>query len=202
MKKFFVFLSLIFVLGTSCFAINAGSRFKFAESEEEFDVYYYVTPDMELVDNPVNEDLSITQTFTINKNGQSGQVRYSLFKDCGEDDSDLQVQYAMWVYMCISNIAGYEVPLNYVSSFRNEDVKNEFNGDFGCTIFLQNPQSDYGKGFNYMNVEFFYKEKQGLVMRAYLFNDIAFTGINADGTISEDSPWLSNYHIFRFKDNE
>lgn len=202
MKKCFFLFTLILVLSSNCFAKISGSRFKITESEKEFDLIYYLTEDMKVAENLDNNDVAITQSFSINKNGKSGEVRYSLFTDCGEDDSDLQIQYAMWVFMCINNIAGFEVPGNAISSFNNEDVKKEFNGDFGCTAFLQDPKSEYSNGFKYMMVEFFYKEKQGLVMRTFLFNDIDFIGINANGSISPDSVWFTNYHTFKFMEKD
>ena len=198
MKKYFLFFSLILILSSNCFATIISSRFKITESEKEFDLIYYLTEDMKVIENLDNNDVAITQTFSISKNGKSGELRYSLFTDCGEDDNDLQIQYAMWVFMCINNIAGFEVPSNSISSFNKEDVKKEFNGDFGCTAFIKNPKSEYTNGFKYMMVEFFYKEKQGLVMRTFLFNDIEFIGINSDGSISSDSPLFSNYHTFKF----
>ena len=202
MKKFFFAFTFILIFTSNCFAKLTGSRFKITESEKEFDVLYYLTNDMKVADNFDNSDVAVTQTFTINKDGKSGEVRYSLFTDCGENDSDLQVQYAMWVFMCINNIAGFEVPSKSISNFKNEDVKKEFNGDFGCTAFIQNPKSEYSKGFNYMMVEFFYKERQGLVMRTFLFNDLDFIGLSPDASFLPDSPWFSNYHTFKFMEKD
>lgn len=124
------------------------------------------------------------------------------FADCGKDDSDLQIQYIMWIFMCINNIAGFEVPGENITSFNNEDVKNEFNGNFGCTSFIQNPISEYSKGYKYMMVEFFYKEKQGLVMRAFLFNNLDFIGMTEDGLILSDSALFTNYNTFRFMEKD
>ena len=47
---------------------------------------------------------------------------------------------------------------------------------------------------------FFYKENQGLVVRTFLFEDIAFLGVTPDGKISEDSAWANNYDSFMFMD--
>ncbi len=202
MKKFLLLVTFILVLGAECFADIAGSRFKITESVKEFDVMYYLTQDMQIADNPDNNDVGITQTFTINKKGISGEVRYSLFTDCEKDDSDLSLQYAMMVYMCLNNIAGFEVPSSYISVFRNEDVAAEFNGDFGCSVLLQDCISEYADGFKYMMVEFFYKYQQGLVMRTFLFNELDFLGLTVDGSILADGPWYSNYHTFRFMERD
>ncbi|WP_428768643.1 hypothetical protein V1L52_08180 [Treponema sp. HNW] len=201
-KKMLIVLSILFIVDVTCFAKIIGSRFKITESEKEFDVIYYLTEDMKVEQNKQNNDVNITQTFKIEKNGQKGELRYSLFTDMGEDDSDIKMQYAMWVFMCINNIAGFEVPSNIISSFNDNDVKNEFNGNFGCTAFLQDPKSEYSEGYKYMMVEFFYKEKQGLVMRVFLFNGIDFAGINEDGSISAESPLFTNYHTFRFMEKD
>ncbi len=189
------------ILAFMCSALNAimlPHRFKITESESEFDVIYYVTEDMEVIPALENNDVSITQAFSVEKNGYKGELRYSLFTDCGDDDESLMIQYAMWVFMCINNAAGYEVPMDTISNFNDSDVSNEFNGDFGCTTFIQEPVSEFGEGYAYMMVEFFYKKNQGLVMRSFLFNEIEFTGMNQDGSIAADSPLFTNYHTFKF----
>ncbi len=201
-KKIILLLLFSFLTIGNCFAKNKGSRFKITESEQEFDVIYYLTEDMKVIENKQNEDVNVTQTFSINKEKTNAEVRYSLFTDIGEDDNDLQIQFSMLVFMCINNIAGFEISENAISAFKNEDVKNEFNGDFGCTAFLQNPASDYAKDYKYMMVEFFCKEKQGVVMRVFLFNDLSFIGINENGQLSSDSIWLSNYHTFEFMEKD
>lgn len=201
-KKVFWLVLICLLACGNCFSKIKDSRFKITESEEEFDVIYYLTEDMKVSENKKNEDVSITQTFLINKNDINAEVRYSLFTDIGKDDSDLKMQFAMWVFMCLNNIAGYEVPANAISSFNDEDVKKEFNGDFGCTAFLQAPKSDYAKDYKYMMVEFFCKEKQGIVMRAFLFNDLGFVGINEKGQLASDSIWFANYHTFKFMEKD
>lgn len=202
MKKIvFVLISLFLMYGYLNAEI-AVSRYKITESEKEFDVMYFLTPDMKVIESKENDDVNITQSFEITKNNLRGELRYSLFTDLGGDSVSLEIQYAMWVFMCINNIAGYEVPSSSFSNFNDSDVKNEFNGDFGCTIFIQNPKSQYGNGYNFMMVEFFARKNQGLVMRAFIFNETGFMGINEDGSISESSPLFSNYHTFRFMEKD
>ena len=196
-KYFILFILLFLVMTDICFAGIAGSRFKIAETPQDCEVFFMLTPDMEEIENKENDDVTVTKSFKITKNGLEGELRYSLFADTGTTKEDLNLQFAMWVFMCLNNIAGYEVPGNTISSFDDNDVKKEFNGDFGCTTFLQNPKSGYAEGYKYIMAEFFYKEGQGIVMRAYLFNDINFAGITKDG-IAEDSPLFSNYHTFKF----
>ena len=167
-----------FITMTNCLTAEiVGSRYKITESENEFDIAYYQTPDMSVIDSKVNNDVDITQSFLISKNNVEGELRYSLFTDMGGNQDDLKIQYAMWVYICANNIAGFDVSDNNFSNFKDADVKSEFNGDFGCNTFIQNPLSDYGDGYKYMMVEFFHKLNQGLVMRVFLFNSVDFLGI-------------------------
>ncbi len=174
------------------------SRFKVTESVKEFDVMYYLTDVLKIIEVEENEDLSVTQAFEIKKDGISAKVLYSLFTDQGGDPESLDMDYAYWVFMCLNNAAGYEVPANAISMFNDSDVKKEFNGDFGCTAFLRNPQSDYADGYEFMMTEFFYKENQGLVMRSFLFNDMGFIGVDEKGRIPANSIWYNNYHTFSF----
>lgn len=202
MKKFIFALCGLLIFLQSVSADIFESRFKIAESEKEFDVLYYVTPDMKVIESKDNNDIAITQSFEIKKNTIQGEARYSLFTDLGGDAQSLGMQYAMWVFMCTNNIAGYEVSFDSITSFNDSDVKNEFNGDFGCTTFIKNPLSEYAEGYNFMMVEFFYRAEQGLVMRAFLFNDFEFLGIDETGNILTSSPLFSNYHTFRFMDKD
>lgn len=198
LKKIFLSLFLfIFAAADFCFADIMPGRFKITESESEFDLLYFVTPEMTVIEAEPNEDVNVTQAFLIQKNDIKAEVRYSLFTDTSTNTDDLQMQYAMWVFMCVSNITGIDPSEVSLSTFNDADVKQEFNGDFGCTGFFQDPQSDYAKGYKYMMVEFFYKYGQGLVMRSFLFNDINFLGISDQG-ISADSLWYQNYHTFEF----
>lgn len=195
MKKKFIF-ALLVLSAMFCYGEIAKSRFKITESEEEFDVIYYLTEDMQVIPNLSNNDVSVTQSFKLG----DGELRYSLFTDLGGSEDTLQIDYAMWVFMCLSNIAGREVYGNEISSFNNSDVQAEFNGDFGCTSFIVSPSSEYSNGYSYMMVEFFYKKNQGLVMRAFLFNDLSFAGITPDGQMNLDNILNRNYHTFRFLD--
>ena len=196
-KIFFSIFLFIFVAAGFCYADIMPGRFKITESESEFDLLYFVTPEMTVIEAEPNEDVNVTQAFLIQKNDIKAEVRYSLFTDTGTSTDNLQMQYAMWVFMCVSNITGIDPSEVSLSAFNDADVKQEFNGDFGCTGFFQDPQSDYAKGYKYMMVEFFYKNGQGLVMRTFLFNDINFLGLTEQG-ISVDSIWYQNYHTFEF----
>jgi len=198
MKKMMLVILGIITFAYSLTAEIVGSRYKITESENEFDIAYYQTPDMTVIDSKVNNDVDITQSFMIRKNNTEGELRYSLFTDTVGNKDDLKIQYAMWVYICANNIAGFDVANNSFSNFNDNDVKNEFNGDFGCTTFIQNPKSDYGDGYKYMMVEFFHKLDQGLVMRVFLFNSIDFLGMDNDGNILSSSPLFTNYHTFKF----
>lgn len=198
MKKIISFIfCTVFLLSLSSAEIMK-SRFKITESIKEFDVMYYLTDVMKIIEVEENDDLSVTQAFEIEYEGIEAKILYSLFTDQGGDPETLDMDYASWVFMCLNNAVGYEVPANAISMFNNSDVEKEFNGNFGCTVFLMDPQSDYAKGYKYIMIEFFYKENQGLVMRSFLFNDMAFIGIDESGRMAANSLWLANYHTFSF----
>ncbi len=200
-KTLLFFMSIFFATGFLNAEIES-NRYKVTSSIKEFDVCYYKTADMNIIDSKENDDVAITQAFEINKNNIKGELRYSLFTDMGGDPSLLKIQYSMWVMICLNNIAGYEVSSDSVSNFNDHDVKQEFNADFGCTTFIKNPKSDYSKGYKYMMVDFFCRKDQGIVMRAYLFNDMDFIGVDKNGNISSSSPLFSNYHSFKFMEKD
>lgn len=203
-KKTALVIAVSLLVTAVCSAKFIGGRFKVTQSEEEFDVMYYVTEDMKQIKNLENRDVAITQSFKVERNKLKGELRYSLFTDVGdtEDEDNLKIEYATWVMVCLLNIAGYDLSPGSISRFNDSDVKAEFNGDFGCTAFIKNPKSDYGKGYKYMMVDFFYKKGQGLVMRVFLFNDMKFSGMDGKGGISMESPLFVNYHSFKFMEKD
>ena len=65
-KKISLMILICFIALGNCFAIIQGSRFKITESEKEFDVLYFLTEDMKVIDNKQNEDgLYGTSSFAI-----------------------------------------------------------------------------------------------------------------------------------------
>ena len=62
------------------------------------------------------------------------------------------------------------------------------------------PKSVYAEGYNYIYADFFYNQGQGLVIRAFLFKDISFVGVNDDGTVKPDSAMFTNYDSIKFFD--
>ena len=94
MKKLLLGLCVLLLFCGCLSAEIAKSRYKITKSEKEFDIAYYQTPDMKVVDSKENEDVNVTQTFIINKNNVQGELRYSLFTDLGGDKDQFKMQYA------------------------------------------------------------------------------------------------------------
>jgi hypothetical protein len=152
---------------------------------EEFDVDIFQFPYMILIDNPKSEQLDTYYTFTNRE--KSFQIRYSFFKQTTKDDPNIRLSYSFMIMPIIWNVAGYEEVR--ISNFNDIDVKDEFNGDFGSTVFIQNPKSDFGTGYNFILLNFYFKHNQGIVVQSILFNDIELT---------QDEIFLEIFHSFRF----
>ncbi|GMO24927.1 MAG: hypothetical protein Pg6A_12080 [Termitinemataceae bacterium] len=59
----------------------------------------------------------------------------------------------------------------------------------GSTAFIKNPKSDFGDGFKYIMLNFFYKDKQGIVVQAILFNNLNFV---------QNKTFMEIFHSFKF----
>ena len=197
-KKFLSIALLLLLVNAASSAEIAKSRFKITENPAEFTVDYIVTPDMTLVESKENPDVAVARTYSVKKGNEEGEIRYSLFTDIGEADGKEKMQAYIWSLMCTMNMAGYEFPQEKLTPYGDNDVKGEFNGDYGFNAFIKQPKSEYADGFNYIYADFFYKKGQGLVIRAFLFKDISFVGINPDGTVKADSALFTNYDSFKF----
>jgi len=140
---------------------------------------------MILIDNPESEQLDSRYTFTDNESNY--QLRYSFFKQTVTDFKDVRMAFMVWTTVVLYNAAGYET--ESAVNFNDSDVKDEFNGDFGCTKFVVDPRSDFGEGYKFIMINFYYKENQGIVVQSILFNDLDFV----------QNPNFDNiFHSFKF----
>ncbi len=176
--------------------------FSITTNPEEFDLLYYVTPEMREIPPLDNDDVAVTQAFEIRRGDLQGEVRYSLFTDTLPAGTDSALRFAVMTFMCASNIAGYEIPMESIASYAPADVKNEFNADLGGTVMIQKPVSEFGAGYDYISLDVFYKEGQGFVARTFLFNDPAFLGLTAQGNMDWNSPFWTHFHGFTFVEKD
>jgi len=153
---------------------------------EEFDVDILKYTHMLLIDNPSSKQLDTYYTFT-NKR-KNYQIRYTFFKQTEMNYQNIRMAYSFFILPIIINIAGYE-EVGIPNNFNDDNVKNEFNGDFGNTITIKNPKSDFGKGYKYIMLNFYYKINQGIVVQSILFNDLSFL---------KSKDLLEIYHSFKF----
>ena len=137
---------------------------------EEFDVDIFQYPHMILIDNPISDQLDTYYTFTNAKSEY--QIRYTFFKQTEKNYQNIRMAYGVFILPVIWNVAGFEE--TRIINFNDSDVKDEFNGDFGSTVFIQNPKSDFGKGYKYIMINFYYKINQGIIVQSLLFNDLNF----------------------------
>ncbi|MDR0496295.1 MAG: hypothetical protein LBH42_01620, partial [Treponema sp.] len=118
-------------------------------------------------------------------------LRYTLFIQTEFNVQNIQRSFALFVLPIINNAAGFEVNPEEVELFDRYDVYEEFNGDIGVSVLVPNPPSNYGGGYVFMLLNFFYKIDQGIVMQAILFDDIDFYATNEFDEI---------FHSFSFTD--
>ncbi|MCQ2982022.1 MAG: hypothetical protein MJ178_04650 [Treponemataceae bacterium] len=176
--------------------------FSITTDPEEFDLLYYVSPEMREIPPLDNDDVVVTQAFELRRGNLKGEIRYSLFTDTDTTGTDSELRFAVMSFMCASNIAGYEIPLESIALYNPADVQNEFNADMGCTVMIQKPVTEFGAGYDYVVFDAFYKQGQGFVVRSVLFNDPAFLGLTPQGDMDWTSPFWTHYHGFTFVEKD
>lgn len=100
------------------------------------------------------------------------EVWYTLFADTGNSGKNSAAEYAFYMLNCASLVAGRNITMAEMTAFNAADLKKIFGADAGHSCFLQMPHSAYAKGFAYVQLQFFYKQGEGIVMRAFLTNDL------------------------------
>jgi len=166
---FFVFLLAVISTGVQAqdlpFAIGG-----------DFDVDIIQYPHMVLVDNPESDSFGTACIFL--DSGGNYELRYSLFAQTEYNAANIHRSFALFVIPIIYSAAGFEVDLNEVELYDEQDVADAFNGDIGVSAFIQDPISEYASGYRYMLLSFFCKINQGILMQTILFDDIEFAGTN------------------------
>jgi hypothetical protein len=180
MKRSVFFVLLVFL---PFIARTEIAEFSFVPEEFDVDILQY--PHMLLIDNPLSEQLDSYYTFT--DEDAAYQIRYSFFKQTNRDDPNIRTSYSIMILPIIWNVAGYEELR--ISNFNDSDVQKEFNGDFGSTVFIQNPKSDFGIDYKYIMLNFYYKRNQGIVVQSILVNDLNFM---------QNPTFLEIFHSFKF----
>jgi len=153
----------------------------------DFDVDIIQYPHMILVDNPAFDSFGTACTFF--DSGGNYELRYSLFAQTEYNTANIHRSFALFIIPVINSAAGFEVDLNEVELYDEQDIADEFNGDIGVSVFIQDPPSEYGSGYRFMLLSFFCKINQGILMQAILFDDIEFAGT---------SEFLEISHSFSF----
>lgn len=154
---------------------------------EEFDVDIFQYPHMLLIDNKKSEQLDTYYTFT--DKASNYQIRYSFFKQTEKDHQNIRTAFSIFVLPVIWNVAGYEEM--GISNFKDSDVEKEFYGNFGCTVFIQNPKSDFGSGYKYIMMNIYFRNNQGIVVQSILFNNLNFI---------QNKNFIDIFHSFKFHD--
>jgi hypothetical protein len=184
MKKLFIIILILFVCGSVTAAIM-GSLF----SPQSFDVDIIQHPHMVLLDNQKYPEMKVDYTFTDEK--KTYQLRYSLFKQIENTDQDVRMLFSVYILPIMLNISGNEMNNGNITRFDDDDVKNEFNGDFGTAVSIERPQSEFGKGYRYIMMNIYCKKNQGIVAQSILFNNT---------NILKNRQFDEVFHSFKFKD--
>jgi len=142
----------------------------------EFDVEVFQYPHMILIDSSAPDSFGTACIFA--DSGGNYELRYGLFSQTEYDVENIQRSFALFIIPVINRAAGFEVDLNEVELYDEEDVAYEFNGDIGVSVFIPDPPSRFGGGYRFMLLSFFCKINLGIVMQTILFDDIGFAGTN------------------------
>ena len=138
----------------------------------DFDVEVFQYPHMIMIDTPTSDSFGTACTFI--DSGGNYELRYGLFAQTEYEVPNIRRSFALFIIPIINNAAGFEVDLNEVELYDDQDVADEFNGDIGVSVFIPAPPSRFGGGYEFMLLSFFCKINQGIVMQTILFDDIEF----------------------------
>ncbi len=199
MKKIWTIFMFLICAGIASAKI-VEPNFLPTKDEKEFDVVYYqlkrFTP--YAVPEEYQQEISVNQAFKVKFNGNDGEIRYSLFKETGENT---ELQIGSFFYIIFMNLAGETGEIGRGSNFNNSDVEKDFNGTSGYCCTIKNPSSLFGTGYKFINVEIFYKKGQGICLRTMLYNNPEFI-VKKYGSFDVNEDFLRSYRCFKFMEKD
>lgn len=166
------------------------THYELTVSEDDFDITYYKYDFMEEIAVRRNNALPTTQAFSVDDDRY--EERFTLFTDTGTNDDTRKMEYTMTALEYAEKAAGFPLEMDAFVPFADSDVADEFNADFGHTAFVVKPTSTYAQGYRYMQIDFFCKKGQGIVMRTVLTDDATVFTDPADS-------YFYVFHSFKFK---
>lgn len=185
MKKTALMFTVL-LLGTYIFAND--QPFAFAPDKFADDTYtIYVLDWLEQVEPEYKK--SQYYDYALRDKGEKYEVRYTLFKQIEKQD-DMRKQAAIWANLVTMSIGGSKESVRSTKDYEDSEVQKEFNADFGFSAILSSETTDFTNEFDFIMVNFFYKENLGIMCQTILFND-------ADIFKSEE--FFKAFHSFRFK---
>ena len=186
--KSITIVSCLLVLLSSLFSEIGELKFKPEEFDDSTYVIKYYSDTSDFKD-PIDNN-SQSYNYEIREKHGKYQMRYILFKQTGEiDESEYNVQTAMWAWMVIANITGSDEKADNTSAFSEADVKAEFNADLGYTNFSVDIETDYASEYKYIMINFFCKKDLGIMCHTVQFNDLEWV---------KTEEFLNIFHSFNF----
>lgn len=183
-------LPLVFFLITLSLCAEGAREHPFTAEEFDVDIYRYPYMILRGNDNPARDDAATAYTFM--DADDRFELRYGFFTQTEEPYvENIRRSFALFIIPIIHHAAGFEVDLHEVELYDSRDVAEEYYGDIGVSVFIPAPPSDYGGGYAFMLLSFFFKIDQGIVMQTVLFDDIEFAGTDEFAEVT---------HSFRFHD--
>jgi len=177
MKKlsllFFLLISFIIYL----YSEDNIDKLKLLAQEMEFT--YKVPNNSKILPLVVQHDVSYYLGFS-NDNGKI-EYRISVYsmdqlpKDLVKikKNDELNKLLEVMAYTIALNIAQDTNIKPKYSYFNDNDVKSEFGGDVGFSFNIKG-NSDFSKGYKYINVNLVYKKNRGVIIIYILFNDVKY----------------------------
>ena len=78
------------------------------------------------------------------------EERFTLFEDTGTSSTTRKMEYLSIISEYTAIAAGRHIPISAFKAFEDKDRAESFNGDFGHTCFVTEPNSTYAGKYEYI----------------------------------------------------
>lgn len=181
MKKRILTIVLLSV-AVFAFAYSIGTHFEPASNGKTIKIDYDIPDFFEEFELPEaqQQEVSVERCFKMKFDGVDGECRFLLYADTGVSEKNFWADVRFWDLLILRNIVGKgaHTQMKYY-----EREGTNFNADTFGSCIIQNPTSEFAKGYQFAMLESAYKKDMGICYRVFLTNNPRFWGYVEEGKI-------------------
>ncbi len=150
----------------------------FVEKELSKDRYYIRFAETGQDSVSVKKKETQNYKYAFSSKNSDYELRYIFFTQVKDFDSFKEYKESanLITLDTISKIIGEQADMSMITSYSDDDVKNEFKADILMIANVEGAKTDYIEDYEYIMISIFFKRGVGIVFQTIQYNDMNWLG--------------------------